>query len=249
MGKRKEFIKLDRETIEQLHDLTLAEIVAYKLVASYTKIYGVYDQPLSHVAYWLRTSDITARRVMHHLVELGLLEENIVQGKNTQYRNLPCEVTLDMPTEPLSNCYPSQNDTPLKMIGVTPYLKNHIDNNFLNENYRESNRESEKTDCKKKQFRKPTPEEVQAYCDERQNGISGSEFCDFYESKGWVVGKSPMKDWKAAVRTWENKRKQENKHDNTNPNTSTSAGNNTGAEKGKPYSRIQELGDTEFSLE
>ena len=135
------------------------------------------------------------------------------------------------------------------MIGVTPYYNNHIDNNFLNENYRESYRESEKTYCKKKQFRKPTPEEVQAYCDERQNSISGSEFCDFYESKGWVVGKSPMKDWKAAVRTWENKRKQENKHDHTNPNTRTSAGNNTGAEKGKPYSRIQELGDTEFCLE
>lgn len=56
-----------------------------------------------------------------------------------------------------------------------------------------------------RRFVKPTPSEVQAYCDERGNGISGEAFCNFYESKGWLIGKSPMKDWKAAVRTWEAK--------------------------------------------
>ena len=59
-----------------------------------------------------------------------------------------------------------------------------------------------------KRFVPPTPEEVDAYCMERNNGIDGSEFCDFYTSKGWKVGKNPMKDWKAAVRTWERSRKQ-----------------------------------------
>ena len=57
-------------------------------------------------------------------------------------------------------------------------------------------------------FVPPTPEEVNTYCRERNNGIDGSEFCDFYTSKGWKVGKNPMKDWKAAVRTWERSRKQ-----------------------------------------
>lgn len=59
-----------------------------------------------------------------------------------------------------------------------------------------------------KLFVPPTPEEVNTYCRERNNGIDGSEFCDFYTSKGWKVGKNPMKDWKAAVRTWERSRKQ-----------------------------------------
>lgn len=59
-----------------------------------------------------------------------------------------------------------------------------------------------------KRFAPPTPEEVNTYCRERNNGIDGSEFCDFYTSKGWKVGKNPMKDWKAAVRTWERSRKQ-----------------------------------------
>ena len=61
----------------------------------------------------------------------------------------------------------------------------------------------------RKRFTIPTPEEVQAYCDERKNGISGQQFCDFYSSKGWKIGKEPMKDWKAAVRTWEMRRKDQ----------------------------------------
>lgn len=56
-------------------------------------------------------------------------------------------------------------------------------------------------------FIPPTLDEVIAYCNERNNGIDPESFIDFYESKGWMVGKNKMKDWKAAVRTWE-------KHDN-----------------------------------
>lgn len=52
-------------------------------------------------------------------------------------------------------------------------------------------------------FQKPTLSEVESYCSERGNTIDPKRFIDFYESKGWVVGKSPMKDWRAAVRTWE----------------------------------------------
>lgn len=52
-------------------------------------------------------------------------------------------------------------------------------------------------------FTKPTIEEIQTYCRERNNTVEASKFFDFYESKGWKVGNSPMKDWRAAVRTWE----------------------------------------------
>ena len=67
--------------------------------------------------------------------------------------------------------------------------------------------EEESEEEKPKRFNKPTLEEVEAYCAERNNGISAQDFINFYESKGWKIGKSPMKDWKAAVRTWEGKRK------------------------------------------
>ena len=52
-------------------------------------------------------------------------------------------------------------------------------------------------------FTPPTVETVDAYCRERGNGVDAERFCSFYQSNGWKVGKNPMKDWKAAVRTWE----------------------------------------------
>lgn len=56
-------------------------------------------------------------------------------------------------------------------------------------------------------FVKPSVEEIAAYCSERNNGIDPQQFFDFYESKGWKVGNQSMKDWKAAVRTWERREK------------------------------------------
>lgn len=52
-------------------------------------------------------------------------------------------------------------------------------------------------------FSPPTIEEVRAYCEERGNNVDAEKFIDFYTSNGWKVGKNSMKDWKAAVRTWE----------------------------------------------
>lgn len=51
-------------------------------------------------------------------------------------------------------------------------------------------------------FKKPTPKEVTDYARSIGFTLDGGQFCDFYESKGWKVGKTPMKDWRAAVRTW-----------------------------------------------
>ena len=52
-------------------------------------------------------------------------------------------------------------------------------------------------------FAPPTPEDVAAFCRERGNSVDPVKFCAFYQSKGWKVGKNPMKDWRAAVITWE----------------------------------------------
>jgi len=64
-------------------------------------------------------------------------------------------------------------------------------------------------------FKKPSISEIGDYCKERNNPIDPESFFDFYESKNWMIGKNKMKDWKAAVRTWEknnfNKEKKEDK--------------------------------------
>ena len=79
-----------------------------------------------------------------------------------------------------------------------PSLKISTDNtniNITNTNLTDSN--------KKAFFKKPTFDEVNNYCLERNNNIDAEAFIDFYESKNFMIGKNKMKDWKAAVRTWE----------------------------------------------
>jgi DNA-binding PadR family transcriptional regulator len=56
---------------------------------------------------------------------------------------------------------------------------------------------------KPKRFTPPTLEEVKEYCIERKNNVDAQRFIDYYSSNGWKVGRNSMKDWKAAVRTWE----------------------------------------------
>ena len=62
------------------------------------------------------------------------------------------------------------------------------------------------TTTKRKRFEKPSISDIKQYCMERNNNIDASQFFDYYESNGWKVGKNSMKDWKAAVRTWERNR-------------------------------------------
>jgi len=70
-------------------------------------------------------------------------------------------------------------------------------------------------------FTKPTIDEIDKYCKERKNNIDANNFFNYYESKGWKVGSSSMKNWKAAIRTWENR----NKLNTTIPNDINSSYN------------------------
>ena len=76
-----------------------------------------------------------------------------------------------------------------------------------NENEKEGENEIENEDDSPpptpSQFIPPNVIEVRAYCNERKNHVDPQRFVDFYTSKGWMVGKTKMKDWRAAVRTWE----------------------------------------------
>ena len=89
-------------------------------------------------------------------------------------------------------------------------------------------------------FAPPTTEEVKAYCEERGNKVDPQKFVDFYTMKGWMVGKNKMKDWKAAVRTWERGEVQRTKTKNTLMNYE---------ESGKAHSSLDSIAadlDTEF---
>lgn len=93
---------------------------------------------------------------------------------------------------------------------LVPQETNTINNNILNTN---NNINTKKEIYKERKFKKPTVEEVEEYCKERNNNIDAEYFIDYYDKGGWVYGKNrtPIKDWKACVRTWERYKKQEPK--------------------------------------
>ena len=62
---------------------------------------------------------------------------------------------------------------------------------------------SASTTTKRKRFEKPSISDIKQYCIERNNNVNAEQFYDYYESNGWKVGKNSMKNWQAAVRTWE----------------------------------------------
>ena len=88
--------------------------------------------------------------------------------------------------------------------------ENQTEPNETKENQTEAEKKRKETKGNEKErkdsvgrFTPPTLEDVRAYCLERRNNVNPERFIDFYASKGWKVGNQPMKDWRACVRTWE----------------------------------------------
>lgn len=82
---------------------------------------------------------------------------------------------------------------------------------------------SNEANNKQPRFKPPTLEEVRAYCRERNNTIDPEKFVDYYNSNGWMVGRNHMKDWKAAIRMWEQNQK---------------GGGNNGLSRTRPADRV-----------
>lgn len=100
---------------------------------------------------------------------------------------------------------PTNNQKQSKTIGKQPNVNVfNVNENVFNENNTPPNPlKGEKSESASKKFIIPTIEEIRQYCEERKNNIDPEYFIDHYTSNGWMVGKSKMKDWKAAVRKWE----------------------------------------------
>lgn len=133
-------------------------------------------------------------------------------------------------------------------VTQTPYTENpYTDNPYTDNNIQLSTKELNTNKSitkelntkyigeKQKCFSVPTLEEVKAYCQERKNNVDAQRFIDYYTANGWKVGKNKMKDWKAAVRTWEkNNFTSDNKRYN-NETTETINGKEYIKKNGKYY--------------
>jgi hypothetical protein len=105
---------------------------------------------------------------------------------------------------------PNSSKEPLPMTGKEP-----LPNKYNNNNIDKKGENNKSFSPKNKRFVKPTINQIDEYIKEKDMHFEAERFFDYYESKGWMVGKSPMKDWKAACRTWESQRKHEFKEEQT----------------------------------
>jgi hypothetical protein len=95
------------------------------------------------------------------------------------------------------------------IIEVVNYAKYQLTTNETanerptNDQQTTTNKNDKKEKNERSIFIEPTYIEILEYCAERKNGVDVNKFLNFYSSKGWMVGKNKMIDWKACVRTWE----------------------------------------------
>ena len=89
-------------------------------------------------------------------------------------------------------------------------LMEQMRNNNKKDN-KDKNDKKLKDICALAQFHPPMIDEVKVYCKERSNKVDPEKWHDFYTAKNWMIGKNKMKDWKAAVRTWEHENKSPGK--------------------------------------
>lgn len=97
----------------------------------------------------------------------------------------------------------SSQGTVIQIVNYSKYqlLTNEVTNEQPINNHQITTNNNEKKE--RSIFIPPTFDQVSEYCAERKNNVDASKFFNFYEAKGWMVGKNKMKDWKAGVRTWE----------------------------------------------
>ena len=137
-----------------------------------------------YIAELLGVSVSWASKCLSHLLELGFVRVVKFDGRK-RYVESTIQFKADL------NVSSMQDGTKVQHTNNNEY----INNNSL---YKKGS----------SRFQKPTIEEIRQYCLEKGYNVDAEQFFNFYESKGWLVGKSPMKNWRAAVSTW-NKREKE----------------------------------------
>lgn len=181
-----DFILVRRFMSTELGIQSKNEMLLYALIYSYSDGGSAFYGSTEYLAKRLGSSKSRIIKVLNDMVSKGLIIKKTSSRYNFYVTNFNYVCNTDEPTVSVQHPTRCQIDTE---SSVTP-TPNNINNN-INDT------------ISVKRFVKPNVEEIESYCKERNNSVDAQQFFDYYESKGWKVGKSPMKDWKAAVRTWE----------------------------------------------
>lgn len=197
-------------------ELTLQEKCVIAEIDSFTEFF-MSNKALGE---FMNVSKSRAKQIIMGLNDKGIVDVNIIKDPDTgqilkrtiriteSFKRSLFETSMnnekqgDCPTQSINCPTPQSINCPTLCQDIDSNITN-IDNKSFIDNKREGADKPAPPPTKTKRFIKPTLDEVRAYCLERQNNVDPESFIDFYESKGWKVGNQSMKDWKAAVRTWE----------------------------------------------
>ncbi len=149
---------------------------------------GMFFETVDRIEENTTLSKYQQSKAVNVLVESGILETKKIGIPAKRYFKINEQAVLDLLDDKML-----KNLTTVSKKSEPMEVKKVNCNNNNIDNKKENN----------KKFTPPTVEEVRAYCIERNNSVDPERFVDYYESKGWLIGKTKMKSWKAAVRTWE----------------------------------------------
>lgn len=191
------------ESINQLSDFE--ENLFYKLIVNCDD-YGRFDGRPAIIkarCYPLRER-LTLKIIESALLQLasiGCIELYEVDGKS--YLCLPSwEVHQQVRAK--KSKFPAPDSNGYQMISDDCKCpRNPIQSESLSESLSVRSRDMRGEPANTPRFTPPTADDVREYCRDRRNDVDPEKFVDFYASKGWLVGKVKMRDWKACVRTWE----------------------------------------------
>ena len=181
-----DFILVRRFMSTELGIQSKNEMLLYALIYSYSDGGSAFYGSTEYLAKRLGSSKSRIIKVLNEMVSKGLIIKKVSGRFNFYVTNFNYVCNTDEPKVSVQHPERCQIDTETSVTPTPNNINNNINNNIS-----------------PKRFVKPTVEEVRAYCKERNNNVDAEKFISHYDSNGWMVGKSSMKDWKGAVRTWE----------------------------------------------
>lgn len=195
--KRENYINIQGWMVTDL-GLKGNNLLIYAIIYGFSQEEGQrFTGSLQYLAEWTNSTKRGVLKNLKALTDAGLIvkEETVVNGVKfcTYHRT---EFTGGMEQSSLG--YGTKFTG-----GMEQSSPNNLSNNS-NNNLPKKDSVPDKP-ATRSRFVKPTLEEITAYCKERGNSVNPQRFLDYYNSNGWKVGRNPMKDWKAAVRTWESR--------------------------------------------
>lgn len=178
--------------------LDVWETIAYAVIFGFSQDgESTFTGSLAYLSRKMMCSRAKTISSLKHLVELGMVQKICIVRNGVKF----CEYRAYLPgTGGMPEKPGNAPQIPGGSIPGSP-------NNISTENIEETT--GIYTYSASRGFVPPSVEDVRAYCLSRANGINPESFIDYYTANGWKVGRNPMRDWRAAVRQWEQRRKEE----------------------------------------